>query len=207
MLPMSEPEPRFRNPTGLPAEVLEHDFGCGSAWRWAREGETALDLGCGSGKTCFLLSRVVGLAGRVIGVDASPAMLAVARRHQEAVARAVGWSNVRFVESRIEDLMRPGSARPLVPEAGVDLVVLDCVLTLAQIRDRGPILDVAARALRSGGRILVSDIVRRDLEGIPEALALAGFEEAEVVERSEEVRRAVDGVPRYATTVRARRPV
>lgn len=191
----------------IPAEILEHDCGCGNAWRWAREGETAVDLGCGSGKTCFLLSRIIGRSGRVIGVDASPAMLGVARRHEKAVARAVGWSNVRFVESRIEDLGRTESARPLVADACADLVVLDCVLTLVQERDRGAILHEALRVVRPGGQLFVADILARDLERIPESMTASGFERPEVVERSEDARRVVSGVPRFATTMRTRRLV
>lgn len=206
---MSDSEPLCRDPSGLPAaipaEVLEHDCGCGNAWRWAREGETVLDLGCGSGKTCFLLSRVVGPSGSVVGVDASAAMLAVGRRHQAEVARAIGWSNVRFLESRIEDVGRVGTAGPLVAGASVDLVVLDCVLTLVQARERSPILAEAARVVRVGGLVVVSDILRDDREGISGALAEAGFERIEVVEREEAARRVIDGVPRFAMTIQASR--
>lgn len=211
----------------IPAEVLEHDFGCGSAWRWARDSETVIDLGCGSGKSCFLLSQVVGRSGHVIGIDASAPLLAVAGRHQEEVALAVGWSNVRFVESRIEDLRGMGSAGPLVDEARTDLVAgasidlvasacadlvsggcadlvsLDCVLTFVQARERGSVLDEALRLLRPGGRLLVADVLREDLEGLPESLAGSGFGRLEVLERSREPDRVIDGVPRFATTVRA----
>ncbi|MFN0006729.1 MAG: methyltransferase domain-containing protein [Planctomycetota bacterium] len=192
MLPMSDPLL-----VTIPAEVLEHDCGCGSAWKWAREGETALDLGCGSGKTCFLLSSAVGSSGRVIGVDASPAMLDVARRNQSEVARAVGCSNVRFVEARIQDV---GEA---VGAGSADLVVLDCVLTFVPARERAEILSAASAALRPGGRAIVSDVLALDLEGVLAALAEAGFASVDVIERYAEVRRVIDGVPRFATTIRA----
>lgn len=189
----------------IPAEVLEHDCGCGSAWRWAREGETVLDLGCGSGKTCFLLSRIVGRSGRVIGVDASAAMITVARRHQDEVARVVGWRNVQFVQARFEELGSLGSSGGPVDDGSVDVVIMDCVLTFVQARERGVILDEAMRVLRAEGRMLVSDVLREDLEGIPEALVGAGFERIEVVQQSDEVRRVIDGVPRFATTLLAGR--
>jgi ubiquinone/menaquinone biosynthesis C-methylase UbiE len=195
LVPYSDAHRRGRKVTRfrIPHEILEHDCGCGSAWRWARAGETALDLGCGSGKTCFLLSQAVGPAGRVIGIDASPALIAVAQRGQPALARALGWSNVRFVEAKIDGLD--------VEPRGADLVVLDCVLTFVQERDRPAVLAAAARALRPGGRAIVSDVLRDDLEGIPEALAAAGFEPVEVLERSDEILRVIDGVPRRATTL------
>lgn len=173
----------------IPAAVLELDAGCGSPWRWAREGETAIDLGCGSGKACALLAEAVGPAGRVIGVDASPAML--------AVARTAARPNLRFVEARIQDI------GPLLTDAIADLVVLDCVLTFVQDRERVPILAEALRLLRPGGRLYVADVLRDDLEGIPESMRAGGFERTEVVERSGEVRLVVSGVPRFATTLRA----
>ena len=188
----------------IPAEVLEHDCGCGSAWRRAREGETAIDLGCGSGKTCFLLSQVVGRSGSVIGVDASAAMLDVARFHQEAVARAVGGASVQFIEARIEDLGRAGGSGPLVADGCADVVVLDCVLTFVQARERGAILAEAMRLLRPGGRLEVADIVGADLEGLRASLEGSGFEHFEM-ERSDVAHRVIDGIPRFATTMRARR--
>lgn len=45
-----------------------------------RPGDTVLDVGCGTGLSLPLLSAAVGPSGRVIGLDASPRMLEVARR-------------------------------------------------------------------------------------------------------------------------------
>jgi demethylmenaquinone methyltransferase / 2-methoxy-6-polyprenyl-1,4-benzoquinol methylase len=43
-------------------------------------GGSALDVACGSGKLTAELARVAGPGGRVVGVDFSPQMLAIARR-------------------------------------------------------------------------------------------------------------------------------
>src|SRR5436190_14252237 len=88
----------------IPPEVLERDYGCGDPSRHVRVGETVLDLGSGGGKVCFIASQVVGPKGRVIGVDMNDEMLALARRHQPAVAAAIGWSNIEFHKARIQDL-------------------------------------------------------------------------------------------------------
>ncbi|MAX01004.1 MAG: hypothetical protein CMN72_15485 [Sphingomonas sp.] len=45
-----------------------------------RPGATVVDLGCGSAANLAMLVRKVGQAGRVIGIDLSPDMLAKARR-------------------------------------------------------------------------------------------------------------------------------
>ncbi|HEY5208331.1 MAG TPA: methyltransferase domain-containing protein [Stellaceae bacterium] len=57
----------------------------------ARPGETVLDVGCGLGPTTIELARQVGPNGRVIGLDVSPAMIALARK------RAVGLDNIDFI--------------------------------------------------------------------------------------------------------------
>lgn len=47
-------------------------------------GDTVLDVGCGTGLNFPLLRRAVGASGVIIGVDASPSMLARARRRSPA---------------------------------------------------------------------------------------------------------------------------
>ncbi len=106
-------EPRFL--AAIPDEVLERDYGCGDPSRHLKPGETVLDLGSGSGKICFIASQVVGSRGRVIGIDMTPEMLAVARRAAPLVAERLGFANVEFRRGRIQDL-------------GLDLELLDAEL-------------------------------------------------------------------------------
>ena len=58
-------------------------------------GETLLDIGCGSGGSTLELGRLVGPAGKVLGVDVSVPMLGLARRR----AAQAGSANVEFRES------------------------------------------------------------------------------------------------------------
>jgi arsenite methyltransferase len=88
----------------IPAKVLARDYGCGDPSRRLRPGETVLDLGSGTGKTCFIASQVVGREGRVIGIDMNDGMLALARRSAPAVAERIGYGNVTFGKGRIQDL-------------------------------------------------------------------------------------------------------
>ena len=44
-------------------------FGCGPVIPEAVEGCDVLDLGSGSGRDCYALSKLVGPTGRVVGID------------------------------------------------------------------------------------------------------------------------------------------
>jgi len=48
-------------------------------------GGSALDIACGSGKLTAELARVAGPGGRVVGLDFSPQMLAIARRDHPGI--------------------------------------------------------------------------------------------------------------------------
>jgi len=58
-------------------------------------GDTVLDVGCGTGLSFAPLLRRLGPGGRVVGIEPSPEMLAVAR---ERVAQQ-GWTGVELVEA------------------------------------------------------------------------------------------------------------
>src|SRR5580693_7515108 len=58
-----------------------------------RPGQSAIDLGCGPSGIIELLAERVGPGGRVVGVDADPAHVALARQ----LARERGLDNVEIV--------------------------------------------------------------------------------------------------------------
>lgn len=134
-------------------EISARFYGCGSPLPPALEGCTVLDLGCGTGRDVFLLSRLVGEGGRVIGVDMTPEQLDVARRHRDWHAERFGHarSNVELLEGTIEDLAALGIA-----DASIDVVVSNCVLNLSP--EKAQVFGEIFRVLRPGGELYFSDV-------------------------------------------------
>jgi ubiquinone/menaquinone biosynthesis C-methylase UbiE len=135
----------------VPREVNERFYGCGSPIPAAIEGATVLDLGCGTGRDAFLVSRLAGPRGRVIGLDMTAPQLEVARRGQVAHREASGLDNLDFRAGVIEDLAAAGIA-----DASVDVVISNCVLNLSS--DKSRVLAEIFRVLKPGGELLFADV-------------------------------------------------
>lgn len=113
-----------------------------------------LDIGTGTGRMLELLAPRVGLA---LGVDASRAMLALARTR-------LAKPGLSHCAVRLADMYR----LPL-GDAGYDLVLLHMVLHHAE--DSPAVLAEAARVLKPGGRLVVIDLAAHD----PAATARLAF--------------------------------
>ncbi len=112
------------------------------------EGQTVVDIGCGSGLDALIASLKTGTHGRVIGIDFSESML---NRAREA-AREAGIANIEFLREDAENL-------PL-QDASVDVAMANGIFNPNPRRDR--IFAEIARVLKAGGPVYAAEIVLGD---------------------------------------------
>lgn len=144
-------------------EVQAKYYGCGLVIPYSVHGLKILDLGSGSGRDCYVLSKLVGENGEVVGVDMTDEQLAVANEYVHYHADKFGYKkpNTKFLKGEIEKLdeldLKPGS---------FDLIISNCVINLST--DKDAVLKSAFNLLKPGGEMYFSDVYsdRR----IPEAL-------------------------------------
>jgi arsenite methyltransferase len=196
---------------GAPDAAVRASLGCGvpTAVAELHEGEVVLDLGSGAGADVLISARRVGPSGRAIGIDMTDEMLELARRN----AADAGAGNVEFRKGYLEEL-------PLEDES-VDVVISNCVINLSG--EKPKVLAEAARVLRPGGRLAVSDVIadadmdaatRADMAAwtgciagalseseFRAALTVAGFTDVEIRETHRVHEHAA------AAIIRARRPL
>nr|WP_070961531.1 methyltransferase domain-containing protein [Hyphomonas sp. Mor2] len=138
---------------GIHEEVLARYYGCGLVLPEVMTGLSVLDLGCGAGRDCYVISRLVGETGHVVGVDMTDEQLEVAERHIEYHRDAYGYSkaNTEFLRGDIERLQDLALA-----DEQFDLIVSNCVINLTQ--DKAGVLAQAFRLLKPGGEMYFSDV-------------------------------------------------
>jgi ArsR family transcriptional regulator len=126
---------------------------------------TVADLGCGTGHFAHLAAPFVS---RVIAVDASAAMLRAAR------TRLGHRPNVELRRGELEDLP--------IEVASVDVAVL--ALVLPYMAEPGQAVAAAAKTLKPGGRLLLTDLMPHERSEYRQTLGhlWQGFSEAQVNE-------------------------
>jgi SAM-dependent methyltransferase len=137
----------------LPEEAIESFVGVGNPFQLGPvgQGESVLDIGCGSGFDCIVASHLVGPSGRVVGVDITLEMVQKAT----SVSRRLSIGNAVFAEGDAEALpVRPGS---------MDAIISNGALLFSTDKYQG--FAQAHQALRPGGHLYLADVL------IPDSMA------------------------------------
>jgi ubiquinone/menaquinone biosynthesis C-methylase UbiE len=134
-------------------EILAKYYGCGLIKPELINGAKVLDLGCGAGRDVYVMSRLVGESGFVVGVDMTDEQLEVAEKHIEYHRDKYGYakSNVMFMKGYIEDLDNLG-----FEENFFDIIISNCVVNLSPFKDKT--LSGIYKLLKPGGEFYFSDV-------------------------------------------------
>ena len=144
-------------------EVLAKYYGCGLTIPTELNNLKILDLGSGSGRDCFIASKLVGENGKVVGLDMTKSQLEIARKYESFHQEAFGFQqpNTEFIEGNIEVLDQLN-----LKKASFDLLISNCVINLAQNKEK--VLKDAFHLLKEGGEMYFSDVYAN--RRIPEKL-------------------------------------
>lgn len=141
-------------------EVLMMHFGCGSPIPPFVSSLNVLDLGSGAGKDCFILSKLCGENGSVVGIDMTDDAIDFSKKYIDYHMHQFEYEepNVSFYQGDICDI-------PLEDES-IDLITSNCVVNLTD--DKRKVLSEVFRILRDGGEFFFSDIYSS--EEVPKTL-------------------------------------
>jgi ubiquinone/menaquinone biosynthesis C-methylase UbiE len=110
-----------------------------------KEGDTVLDVGCGTGRLAVHVSKIVGPSGYVVGIDPSPHRIRVAETKLDGLEH----DNLRFSIGQGEDLLS-------LPSSAFDHVYYSSVFHW--IENKAAALAEARRVLKPGGIVGMTTI-------------------------------------------------
>ena len=129
-----------------------------------RDGETVLEIGCGTGHAILAIASAVGVSGRVHGVDLSHGMLSIAMRK---ILHAI--PSARVVLEQGDGIHLPFAIKSF------DAIFLSFALELFDTPEIPLVLSECRRVLKPSGRICVVAMARDEKENLPQRMVPSIF--------------------------------
>ncbi|XP_061177819.1 arsenite methyltransferase-like [Saccostrea echinata] len=134
-------------------EVTSKFDGCGLVIPEKLKEMKILDLGSGSGRDTFILSKLIGPEGHITGIDITEEMVAISTKFINYHRKKFGYkeANTDFVQGYIEKLREAG-----LKENYYDVIISNGVINLTP--DKRAVLKEAYTVLKEGGEIHFRDV-------------------------------------------------
>jgi ubiquinone/menaquinone biosynthesis C-methylase UbiE len=123
----------------------------------AQPRETILEIGFGTGHCLVSLAKAVGQAGRVLGLDISDGMLAVARERLQAEG----------LDNRVDLHLGDAANLDFIETNSLDGVFMSFTLELFDNPEIPRVLQECHRILKPGGRLVVVSMTKTDPPTVP----------------------------------------
>ena len=133
-------------------EIQSKYYGCGTTFPADLDGLKILDIGCGTGRDSYIMSKLAGKNGFVYGIDMTEGQINVANEYVEYQAKKLGYEkpNTNFIHDDMENIDKHFEIESL------DLVTSNCVINLAE--NKAKIIQKIYDLLKFGGVFYFSDI-------------------------------------------------
>ncbi|XP_046553208.1 arsenite methyltransferase-like [Haliotis rubra] len=135
----------------LHPETMRRYYGSGLIIPEGIEGKRILDIGCGSGSLVFILSKLVGPTGSVVGMDLTPNLITEGKNREDYHRDKWGYDkkNTEFFEGNAENISN-------LEDESFDIVVSNGVFCL--VPNKANAFAEAFRLLKPDGEFYLNDV-------------------------------------------------
>ncbi len=133
-------------------EIKAKYYGCGSPIPDELQDLSILDIGCGTGRDSYIMSKLAGKNGFVYGIDMTDNQISVANKYITQQMTRFGFKkpNIKFIHDYIENL------NSYFEQESLDLVTSNCVINL--LENKQSVLNKIFQILKYGGEFYFSDV-------------------------------------------------